>query len=87
MKKNDIADLKSKTVDELTRMLLDLREEVEKLKKEDLLKKTKNSNLVKMKKKDLARVITFLSMKKVEAPVLEVMVESKTKNKEGGKVK
>ena len=87
MKKNDIADLKSKTVDELTRMLLDLREGVEKLKKEDLLKKTKNSNLVKMKKKDLARVITFLSMKKVEAPVLEVMVESKTKNKEGGKVK
>ena len=63
MKRNDIVDLKTKTVDELTRMLVDLREEVLKTKTEAVLGRAKNTNLVKGKRKDIARVLTFLSMK------------------------
>lgn len=80
MKKNEITDLKTKTVDELRRQLLDLREEVAKMHTDRTLKKLTSTSLVKNKKKDIARVLTFLSMKqaienvqsKVEEKVEEV---------------
>lgn len=64
MKKNEIIDLKSKTIDELKRMVLDLREEVGKSAMEKTLGKIKNTNFAKNKRKDIARVLTILSMKK-----------------------
>ncbi len=65
MKKNEITDLKTKTMDELKRMLSDFREEIDQNKKDASLGKVKNSNFVKNKKKDIARVLTFLSMKTI----------------------
>lgn len=64
MKKNEIADLKAKTVDELRRRLLDLREEIEKMSVEKSRGILKNTNGVRNKRKDIARVLTILGMKK-----------------------
>ncbi len=63
MKKNDIVELRSKTRDELLRMLTDLREEVQKMGIDKAQGKLKNLNAVKRKKKDVARVLTFIKMK------------------------
>lgn len=65
MKKNDILDLKGKTVDELSRLLLDAREEIGKLKIEMSLRKSKDVNRLRNKRKDVARILTFLKMKKI----------------------
>ena len=67
MKKNDIISLKTKTIEELSRMALDLRDEIGKGKSENSLKKARNTNAVKNKRKDLARVMTFLSMKSISS--------------------
>jgi ribosomal protein L29 len=63
MKRNEIIDLRSKTHDELMRIAEDLRVEIDKQKTEEVLGKLKNLNLVRSKRKDLARVLTFLHMK------------------------
>ena len=63
MKRNDLNDLRTKTVDELKKMLADLREEVAKVSIEELKAKGKNVNLARIKKKDIARVLTILHMK------------------------
>lgn len=63
MKKNDIRNLKMNTADELKRLLLDLSNEIDKLKTDRFLGKIKNTNIIKNKKKDIARILTFLSMK------------------------
>ncbi len=65
MKKNNIVDLRSKTQDELSRMLFDLREGVMHIKKDATISKLKNTNSARNTKKDIARVLTFLSMKSV----------------------
>jgi len=67
MKKNDIMDLRSRTGDELRRMALDLREEIVMMKKDDAMSKVKNTNAERNKRKDLARVLTFLSIKGEQA--------------------
>ncbi len=79
MKKNDVTDLRSKTVDELSRILLDLGSEVEKNKTQEALGKAKNSNAARSKKKDVARVMTFLSMKQIETGNLVIETEGGTK--------
>lgn len=88
MKRNDIVDLRSKTTDELRRMLVDLKGELMQIRKDQALGKTKNTNAAKSKKKDVARVLTFLSMKS-EAPVAklapEEKVEKSVKESNGGK--
>ena len=63
MKKNELTDLKAKTIDELRRRLLDLREEVEKMSVEKSRGILKNTNLMRQKQKDIARVLTILGMK------------------------
>ena len=63
MKKNELTDLKAKTIDELRRRLLDLREEVEKMSVEKSRGTLKNTNGIRSKQKDIARVLTILGMK------------------------
>ncbi len=80
MKRNDREDLKTKTIDELKRILRDLEDEIVKLKVDQSLKKLstkggsapggKNTNEIKNKKKYIARALTFLSMK-MSAQILE----------------
>lgn len=65
MKRNDVVELRTKSVDELRRTLLDLREEVAKAASADSIDRasgktgTKNTNAVKNKRRDIARVLTF----------------------------
>ena len=63
MKKNELADLKGKTIDELKRLLLDARGELSKLKIDMSLGKNKNLNQARNKRKDIARILTILGMK------------------------
>ncbi|HVZ67138.1 MAG TPA: 50S ribosomal protein L29 [Patescibacteria group bacterium] len=63
MKRNDINELRTKTVDELKRMVVDFRNDAEKARTEAITGKLKNTNMIKNKKKDIARVLTFLHMK------------------------
>ncbi len=63
MKKNDLVGLKLKTRDELLRKLSDLRGEVDKAKNEASAGKAKNTNLARIKQKEIAQVLTFLAMK------------------------
>ncbi len=67
MKKNALQELKLKTIDEMKRGLADLIEEVNNMAREAHLGKVKNTNAMKVKKKDIARVMTFLSMKSAQA--------------------
>lgn len=71
MKKNDIQDLKTKNVDELKRILSDFQGEISKLSVDKSLGKLKNTNQIKNKKKDVARVLTFLSIKSSVAAVVK----------------
>lgn len=66
MRRNDIRELKSKTENELARTLVDLKAELAKIKTSEYTNKSKNTNLVRNKKKDIARVLTILSIKKKE---------------------
>ena len=63
MKKNELTDLKAKTEDELNRMLIDLRSEVSKISQDKVLGKLKDTNAIRNKQKDIARVLTMLTIK------------------------
>lgn len=63
MKRNDINDLKTKSRDELTRMLIDFRGGLLKSTHEGSIGNVKDTNAVKNTKKKIARILTFLSMK------------------------
>lgn len=63
MKKNELTDLKTKTIDELKRSLSDLSEDLDKLKVEKIAGKLANPNAIRTKRHDIARVLTFLTMK------------------------
>ncbi len=69
MKKKELEELKMKTIEELKRFIVDLRDEVGKLKIEKGLGKLINTNAIKNKNKDIARALTFLSMKSVKIDV------------------
>ena len=64
MKKEAKKELRTKTVDELTKELLDLRAEIAKLSIEMTTGKVTNTNELKKKKKDIARILTYLGEKK-----------------------
>lgn len=67
MRRNDINDLKTKTTDELRKILSDASGQIIKMNHELSMKKSADTNKGKNLKKDIARVLTFLSMKeKVE---------------------
>ena len=64
MKKEQKKELRAKTVEELIKELRDLRMEVAKMKIEMKTGKIGNTNALYRKKKDIARVLTYLSEKK-----------------------
>lgn len=81
MKKNELADLKGKTFEELTRFLLDAKEELSKIKIDMSLGKNKNVSQLRNKRKDIARIMTILSMKADSVPPGRDYVEPEEGNK------
>lgn len=63
MKKEQKKELRSKTIEELIKELRDMRAEVTKLKIDMKTGKVENTNTFYRKKKDIARVLTFLNQK------------------------
>lgn len=59
MKRKDITELKNKTQEELDKMATDLSVQITKLQMELRTRKSKNTNVVKNLKKDLARILTI----------------------------
>ena len=66
MKKEQKKELRAKTVDELIKELRDMRADVAKLTIDMKIGKVENTNALYRKKKDIARVMTYLSEKKVD---------------------
>ena len=85
MKKNELADLKGKTIDELGRLLLDAREELGKLKVDMALGKSKKLNQARSKRKDIARILTILSMKQSAFTKEDPLRREASKPEEGSK--
>ena len=71
MKRNDLTDLKTKSIDELRKKLLDLREEINKARSDMSRDKIKNTNFFRSKKKEIAQVLTFLSIKDIVSAAKE----------------
>ena len=67
MKLQQKKELRTKTADELIHELRELRAEVSKLSIEMKTGKATNTNTLYIKRKDIARVLTYLSEKQVEA--------------------
>lgn len=80
MKSNQLKELHTKTVDELTRYLRDLKAEIIKQENEWVHGKVKNTNLIRGIRKDVARVMTVMHMKKM-APVVKKVEEEVKKEK------
>lgn len=57
------SELRSKTISELQRLAKDLRAKINQLITEKSFNRLKNTNLIKLHKKDLARVLTVLREK------------------------
>ncbi len=72
MKKDQKKELRTKTADELVKELRDLRFEVAKLSIDMKTGKIEDTNKLYKKKKDIARIMTFLS----EKPKVEVKKEA-----------
>ena len=66
MKKKELEELKMKTIEELKRFVVDLRDEVGKLRIEKGLGKLTDTNAIKNKNKAIARALTFLTIKSVQ---------------------
>lgn len=64
MKANEKKELRSKTVDELIKELKDLKAEVAKMSIDMRTGKIEDLNKLYRKKKDIARVMTYLSIKR-----------------------
>lgn len=60
MKKNELTELRSKKVLELSSLLEKLRSEIMKIQVEKWQLKTKNVNAISNKKKDIARILTII---------------------------
>lgn len=74
MKKQQIAELHTKTFDELRRQLLDIREEIKKTEFDWINGKVSDTNAIRNLKKDTARVMTALGAREaavVDAPIVE----------------
>lgn len=65
MKRKDIKELHHKTREELFKLAREVRQEFGKLNIELSLAKLKNTNLLRQKKKDLARILTILAEKEI----------------------
>lgn len=62
MKKQVKEELKAKTKEELIKNLKDLRAEISKISLKISLKREKNTALLKTKKKEVTRTLTFLNL-------------------------
>lgn len=67
MKKKDLAELKTKSISQLTKMIADLEKEKVKVQLELKMGKIKNVHLVKMRRKEIAQAKTILSLKRILA--------------------
>lgn len=67
MKTNQKKELRTKTVEELVKDLRDLRSEVTKLAINMKTGKAENLSALRNKRKDIARILTFLTEKKSES--------------------
>lgn len=76
MKKEQKKELKAKTTDELIKELRDLRSEVSKLVINMRTGKAEDTNKLYRKRKDIARVLTFLSQKPKVEKTKEASVQS-----------
>lgn len=65
MKKQIKDELKTKTKEELIKTLKDTRTEITKMSLEISMQKEKNTALLKTKKKEVTRILTFLNMPQV----------------------
>lgn len=63
MNTKDIKELHTKTIEELRKMLIDEELQITQLKIDLRTGKLKNTNAVKMEKKDVARILTVLGEK------------------------
>lgn len=61
MKKTAKIELKTKTKEELIKNLKDVRKEISKLSLDISLQKEKNTALLKTKRKEVTRILTFLN--------------------------
>lgn len=64
MKKQELKNLRTKTIPELETLIKERREEMAKLKIDQALKKNKNVHLYSAKRRDLAQILTVLKEKK-----------------------
>ncbi len=71
MKKEQKKEMRAKTADELIKELRDLRAEVSKLSIDMKTGKVEDTNKLYRKKKDIARVLTYLSQKPKNVEVVE----------------
>lgn len=65
MKKTVKEELKTKTKEEMIKSLKDLRKEISKMSIDISMQKEKNTALLKTKKKEVTRILTFLNMPQV----------------------
>lgn len=63
MKKDAKKELATRTKEELIKAVRDLRQEIGKLSLDLKMKKLENTNLVYRKKKDVARILTYITQK------------------------
>lgn len=65
MKKRDLKELHTRTIEELQKALIDIKAEIIKMQIELSRGADKNLNSVRNKKKDLARILTVIREKEV----------------------
>lgn len=65
MKKKDIKELHQKTKEELMKIVLEYEGELSKIGVDWFLAKVKDSNAIRKKKKDIARLLTVIQEKSV----------------------
>jgi ribosomal protein L29 len=66
MKKNDVKSLKNKDISELKKQLKQAKEELTKTALESKMGKVKNMHIVSKNKKDIAKIMTVINLKKTE---------------------
>lgn len=66
MKKKDLTEIKTKTIEDLNKLIPEKEKQKASTKLEQKLKKIKNVHQVNQIKKDLAQIKTILSRKRIE---------------------
>lgn len=69
MKKSEKKDLRTKTIKELKKILIDKKKELVKLRLEREAAKVKNTRLYALKKREIATIMTILAEKEFEQSI------------------